>query len=74
MRLIIKYDYGPKNVPSGRFPGCGKPPLVASAFYAFHMGNKSQFLTVSVKWFKATKDILSNVSKIGVPVLILCRN
>ncbi|MFD9627438.1 MATE family efflux transporter [Peribacillus muralis] len=45
--------------------------LVASAFYAFHMGYKSQFLTVSVKWFKATKDILSNVLKIGVPVFIM---
>ncbi|WP_334076920.1 MATE family efflux transporter [Paenibacillus sanfengchensis] len=45
--------------------------LVASAFYAFHMGTKSQFLTVSVKWFKATKDILGNVFKIGVPVFIM---
>lgn len=45
--------------------------LVASAFYAFHMGYKSQFLTVSVKCFKATKDILSNVFKIGVPVFIM---
>ncbi|MFB5269380.1 MATE family efflux transporter [Paenibacillus enshidis] len=45
--------------------------LVASAFYAFHMGYKSPFLTVSVKWFKATKDILSNVFKIGVPVFIM---
>ncbi|WP_339201513.1 MATE family efflux transporter [Paenibacillus sp. FSL P2-0322] len=45
--------------------------LVASAFYAFHMGYKSQFLTVSVKWFKTTKDILSNVFKIGVPVFIM---
>ncbi|WP_311081672.1 MATE family efflux transporter [Paenibacillus polymyxa] len=45
--------------------------LVASVFYAFHMGYKSQFLTVSVKWFKATKDILSNVFKIGVPVFIM---
>ncbi|MGE8081903.1 MATE family efflux transporter [Peribacillus loiseleuriae] len=44
---------------------------VASAFYAFHMGYKSQFLTVSVKWFKATKDILSNVLKIGIPVFIM---
>ncbi|SUD25262.1 Na+-driven multidrug efflux pump [Paenibacillus macerans] len=45
--------------------------LVASAFYAFHMGYKSQFLTASIKWFKATKDILSNVFKIGVPVFIM---
>lgn len=45
--------------------------LVASAFYAFHIGTKSQFLTVSVRWFKATKDILSNVFKIGVPVFIM---
>lgn len=45
--------------------------LVASAFYAFHMGYKSQFLTVSIKWFKANKDILGNVFKIGVPVFIM---
>lgn len=45
--------------------------LAASVFYAFHMGNKSQFLTVSVKWFKASKDMISNVSKIGVPVFIM---
>ncbi|KAF6584736.1 MATE family efflux transporter [Paenibacillus polymyxa] len=45
--------------------------VVASIFYAFHMGYKSQFLTISIKWFKATKDILSNVFKIGVPVFIM---
>ncbi|MCY9660163.1 MATE family efflux transporter [Paenibacillus chondroitinus] len=45
--------------------------LVASAFYAFHIGYKSQFLTVSLRWFKASKDILSNVFKIGVPVFIM---
>ncbi|MFJ7975804.1 MATE family efflux transporter [Peribacillus sp. NPDC096379] len=45
--------------------------VVASAFYAFHIGYKSQFLTVSVKWFKASKEILSNVFKIGVPVFIM---
>ncbi|OCT12027.1 MATE family efflux transporter [Paenibacillus pectinilyticus] len=45
--------------------------LIAIVFYAFHMRNKSQFLTISVKWFKATKEILSNVFKIGVPVFIM---
>ncbi|PJN90689.1 MATE family efflux transporter [Bacillus sp. mrc49] len=45
--------------------------LVGSAFYAFHMGFKSQFLTVSVKWFKATKEIMGNVLKIGIPVFIM---
>ena len=45
--------------------------LVASVFYAFHMGYKSQFLTISVNWFKATKDILGNVFKIGTPVFIM---
>ncbi|WP_102707054.1 MATE family efflux transporter [Terribacillus saccharophilus] len=45
--------------------------LVASVFYALHIGYKSQFLTVSLKWFKATKEILSNVLKIGVPVFIM---
>lgn len=45
--------------------------LAASAFYAWHMGYKSQFLTISVRWFKVTKDILSNVFKIGVPVFVM---
>ncbi|WP_379131048.1 MATE family efflux transporter [Paenibacillus sp. sgz500958] len=45
--------------------------LVASVFYAFHIGYKIQVLTFSVKWFKVTKDILSNVFKIGVPVFIM---
>ncbi|MEY9094989.1 MATE family efflux transporter [Paenibacillus sp. RC84] len=45
--------------------------LAASIFYVFHMRSKSQFLTVSLKWFKVTKDILSNVIKIGVPVFIM---
>ncbi|RKN85134.1 MATE family efflux transporter [Paenibacillus ginsengarvi] len=45
--------------------------FIASAFYAYHMGFKSRFLTVSVKWFKASRDILSNVFKIGVPVFVM---
>lgn len=45
--------------------------LVAIVFYAFHMRNKSQFLSISLKWFKASKEILSNVFKIGVPVFIM---
>ncbi|MFP4975224.1 MATE family efflux transporter [Paenibacillus sp. CN-4] len=45
--------------------------LVASVFFAFHIKAKSQFLTVSAKWFKASKEILSNVFKIGVPVFIM---
>ncbi|MNB78387.1 Multidrug export protein MepA [compost metagenome] len=45
--------------------------LVASVFYIFHMEYKNPFLTVSVKWFKVTKDILSNVFKIGVPVFVM---
>ncbi|MBM6996584.1 MATE family efflux transporter [Paenibacillus sp. DXFW5] len=45
--------------------------LVASAFYAFHMGVRSQFLTVSFNWFKVNKEILSNVLKIGIPVFIM---
>ncbi|NUU79368.1 MATE family efflux transporter [Paenibacillus xylanilyticus] len=45
--------------------------LVASVFYAFYMGYKSQYLTISVKWFMVSKDILSNVFKIGVPVFIM---
>ncbi|AIQ58748.1 MATE family efflux transporter [Paenibacillus borealis] len=45
--------------------------MVASAYYAYHIGFKSQFLTVSLKQFKATKVILSNVFKIGVPVFVM---
>ncbi|PLT48067.1 Multi antimicrobial extrusion protein (Na(+)/drug antiporter), MATE family of MDR efflux pump [Paenibacillus pasadenensis] len=44
---------------------------VASAFYAYHIGRKSRFLTVSARWFKASKEILANVLKIGVPVFIM---
>lgn len=45
--------------------------LAASVFFAFHMRYKSPFLTVSIKWFKASAEILSNVFKIGVPVFIM---
>lgn len=45
--------------------------FVASAYYVFHIGSKSQFLTASIRWFKANKVILSNVFKIGVPVFIM---
>lgn len=45
--------------------------LVASAYYAFHIGYKSQFLTISIRAFKVTKEIVSNVFKIGVPVFIM---
>ncbi|NIK70625.1 MATE family efflux transporter [Paenibacillus sp. BK720] len=45
--------------------------LVACVFFAFHMGKQSQFLTISMKWFKATKEIMGNVFKIGVPVFIM---
>ncbi|WP_058304459.1 MATE family efflux transporter [Gorillibacterium timonense] len=45
--------------------------LVATVFFAFHIGYKSPFLTISIKWFKATKEILSNVFKIGVPVFVM---
>lgn len=45
--------------------------LVASAFFTYHIRYKSPFLTVSLKWFKASKEILSNVFKIGVPVFVM---
>ncbi|CAI6086114.1 MATE family efflux transporter [Cohnella sp. JJ-181] len=45
--------------------------LVASSFYAYHLGFKSRFLTVSFRWFRVTKEILSNVFKIGVPVFVM---
>jgi multidrug efflux pump len=45
--------------------------LIASAFYAFHIRYKSQFFTISIKWFRATKEILSNVFKIGIPIFIM---
>lgn len=45
--------------------------LVASLYFAFYMEKKSQYLTLSVKWFKATRDILGNVAKIGIPVFIM---
>jgi multidrug efflux pump len=45
--------------------------LVASVYFAFHIRYKSQFLTVSIRQFKATRDILGNVFKIGVPIFIM---
>ncbi|MFE7084081.1 MATE family efflux transporter [Priestia megaterium] len=45
--------------------------LIGSAYFAYHIGNKRQLLTISLKWFKVSKDILSNVFKIGVPVFIM---
>ncbi len=45
--------------------------ILASVFFACHIGYKSKFLTVSAKWFKANKTILSNVFKIGVPVFVM---
>jgi len=45
--------------------------LVASLFFTFHIGKRSQFLTSSIKWFKASKEILGNVFKVGVPVFIM---
>ncbi|CAH1192023.1 Multidrug export protein MepA [Paenibacillus auburnensis] len=45
--------------------------LVASAYYTYHIGYKSRFLTISIKQFMPSKDILSNVFKIGVPVFVM---
>jgi len=45
--------------------------LAACVFYLYHMGVKSPFLTISFKWFKATKEIVGNVLKIGIPVFIM---
>lgn len=45
--------------------------IVACIFYIIYMKNKSQFLTISMRWLKVSKNILSNVFKIGVPVFIL---
>jgi len=45
--------------------------LAASAYFAYHIGKKSPFLTISLKWFKASKEILSNVSKVGIPIFIM---
>ncbi|GAB6990999.1 MATE family efflux transporter [Paenibacillus pini] len=45
--------------------------LVASVFFIFFMSKQSKFLSVSVKWFKISKEIMSNVFKIGVPVFIM---
>lgn len=45
--------------------------LAASVFYACYIKYKSGFLTISLKWFKMTGEILRNVFKIGVPVFIM---
>ncbi|MDO3412386.1 MATE family efflux transporter [Saccharibacillus sp. CPCC 101409] len=45
--------------------------LAASIFFAYHIRYRSDALTISLKWFKADKEILSNVFKIGVPVFVM---
>lgn len=45
--------------------------LVACIYFAYHIQRKSEFLTLSLKWFKASKEIVSNVFKIGIPVFIM---
>ncbi|GGG61175.1 MATE family efflux transporter [Paenibacillus radicis (ex Gao et al. 2016)] len=45
--------------------------VAASVFFAIYIGRKSAFLSVSLKWFKASKEIISNILKIGVPVFIM---
>jgi multidrug efflux pump len=45
--------------------------VLASIIFAIYIGRKSEFLSLSLKWFKASKEILSNVLKIGVPVFIM---
>ncbi|WP_341278675.1 MATE family efflux transporter [Paenibacillus sp. FSL H8-0537] len=43
----------------------------ASIFFAIYIGRKSKFLSISLKWFKASKEITSNIFKIGTPVFIM---
>lgn len=45
--------------------------LMACVFYILHISYKSSILTVSLKWFKASRAIVSNVWKVGVPVFIM---
>ncbi|MFF2091385.1 MATE family efflux transporter [Paenibacillus sp. NPDC058174] len=45
--------------------------VAASVYFAVYIGRKSEFLSVSLKWFKASKEIISNILKIGVPVFIM---
>lgn len=45
--------------------------VAASIFFAIYIGRKSEFLSISLKWFKVSQEILSNVFKIGVPVFIM---
>ncbi|ANF97145.1 MATE family efflux transporter [Paenibacillus bovis] len=45
--------------------------LAANVFYAVHIGWRTRFLTLSIRWFKVTREILGNVLKIGVPVFIM---
>lgn len=64
---VFVLDWGVVGVASATVVSNG----VASAFYAYHIGVKSRFLTVSARWFKASRKILANVFKIGVPVFIM---
>lgn len=45
--------------------------LMACVFYILHISYKSSILTVSLKWFSASRAIVANVWKVGVPVFIM---
>lgn len=45
--------------------------MIASLFYMYYIHSKSEFLTISYKWFKLSKTIMTNVFKIGIPVFIM---
>ncbi|KOO51925.1 MATE family efflux transporter [Viridibacillus arvi] len=65
--FIFLFDWGVTGVATATLLG----NIAAVLFYAYYIVEKSDFLTLSLKNFKASKLIISNVLKIGIPVFLL---
>lgn len=65
--LILYFDF---NV-VGAAVSVGLASLFSLIYYAWYLEKKSEYLSIRFKWFKATKEIVQNVFKIGVSELLL---
>ncbi|QSD76925.1 MATE family efflux transporter [Listeria monocytogenes] len=65
--LILYFDF---NV-VGAAVSVGLASLFSLIYYAWYLEKKSDYLSIRFKWFKATKEIVQNVFKIGVSELLL---
>lgn len=65
--LILYFDF---NV-VGAAVSVGLASAFSLVYYAFYLEKKSVYLSIHFKWFQVTKEIISNVFKIGVSELLL---